>query len=268
MRVTILGDFKFKGAPHWYGMKEAFEYLGHEVTCLEGTDQHDSLSADLVIVGSHSWAGPELYGKKGDATLICWMCDTVHNFNRDGISCDRLFSVRPDYGELLMQASLTRDRIVRDAPNNDIVFIGNKGNSDPIRAEVIKTLNPVVYYHDENLEKREEIYRNTPSIYGNAAICLGVDYSKEVPFAFSNRIWNTLGCGGFYLTIYTKGMEELFKNHRHLVWADSVSEMKELADYYMSHQEEARKIAKRGFHLVQMKHTYRHRIKDLCQRLR
>ena len=59
----------------------------------------------------------------------------------------------------------------------------------------------------------------------------------------------------------------MFENKKHLVWAHSVKEMKELADYYLEHQDEAREIAENGFKLVQGAHTYRHRMKDLCQRL-
>ncbi len=79
----------------------------------------------------------------------------------------------------------------------------------------------------------------------------------------SNRVFNVLGAGGFYCTVYTKGMETVFENGKHLVWGKTVEETVALAKYYQTHQPEARKIAEQGFELVQSKHLYKHRLKEM-----
>jgi len=102
-------------------------------------------------------------------------------------------------------------------------------------------------------------------ICAGARIVLGCDISWHVTLYFSNRLWLTLGCGGFYLTNYLPQLETLFENHRHLVWYHSPEECLELIRHYLPLEDERRRIAKAGLELVRSKHTYFHRANSLAE---
>jgi len=111
----------------------------------------------------------------------------------------------------------------------------------------------------------------TPRSYGlicaGAKIILGADFTNEVEGYWSNRLWLTLGCGGFFLTQYVKGMEEYFENKKHLVWYHNEQECLNLAEQYIARPRERRQIAQQGYHLVHAHHTFHHfvdRVTSLC----
>ena len=104
-------------------------------------------------------------------------------------------------------------------------------------------------------------------ICGGAKIMLGADITSEVEGYWSNRLWLTLGCGGFFLTQYVKGMENYFENKQHLVWYHDEQECLRLAEEYLAKPGERRRIAREGYHLVHEQHTFHHfvdRVVSLC----
>jgi spore maturation protein CgeB len=95
-------------------------------------------------------------------------------------------------------------------------------------------------------------------VCNGAKIVLGADFTSEVEGYWSNRLWLTLGGGGFFLTRYVRGMENFFENRKHLVWYHDEQECLDLAGEYLSMPQERRKIALAGYHLVHRHHTYHH----------
>jgi spore maturation protein CgeB len=88
-----------------------------------------------------------------------------------------------------------------------------------------------------------------------------------VPGYWSNRLWLTLGCGGFFLTAYVQGMENIFENKKHLVWYHNEQECLSLAEEYLAKPEERKAIALQGYHLVHDNHTFHHfadRVISVC----
>jgi spore maturation protein CgeB len=67
-----------------------------------------------------------------------------------------------------------------------------------------------------------------------------------------------LGCGGFFLTAYVRGMENYFENKRHLVWYHSETECLSLVEEYMAKPDLRRKIARQGYQRVHECHTFHH----------
>jgi len=111
----------------------------------------------------------------------------------------------------------------------------------------------------------------TPRTYtlvcAGAKIVLGADITDKVAGYWSNRLWLTLGCGGFFLTAYVQGMEKFFENKKHLVWYHNEAECLSLAEEYLKKPKERREIALRGFHLVHEQYTFHHfadRVISLC----
>lgn len=79
----------------------------------------------------------------------------------------------------------------------------------------------------------------------NTKIGIGSNSYNRCKYS-SDRLGNYMSCGTFYLTQYIEGIEECFERGTELDWFGSVSEMKEKIIYYLSHEEERRKIAKQG----------------------
>lgn len=87
-------------------------------------------------------------------------------------------------------------------------------------------------------------------------IMLGCDASFDMDFNTSNRTWITLGCGGFLLTNYQRGLEDMFVKGKHLEWYQSTEECLEMIDYYLQHPHKRRKIAAAGYAYVHANRTY------------
>lgn len=108
--------------------------------------------------------------------------------------------------------------------------------------------------------RREHVYpRQYRKICASTKIMIGIDQRQDLDLYFSNRTWITLGCGGFLLTRYVPNLEELFRNHVHLVWFNSTEECLDLMAHYLPREDERRRIAAAGGDYVRTYHTFRHR---------
>ena len=77
------------------------------------------------------------------------------------------------------------------------------------------------------------------------------------------RIFDILGCGGFLMTNYQAELEELFEIGVDLEAYGSPEELVDKCNYYLTHEEERERIAKKGYETVKEKHTYLSRIKAM-----
>jgi hypothetical protein len=96
-------------------------------------------------------------------------------------------------------------------------------------------------------------------------VMIGRDLADGVDLCFSNRLWLTLGCGGFLVTNYVPGFETLFENHGHLVWYKSPDECIELVRHYLVRPDDRERIAAAGSERVRAEHTYVHRSRELVR---
>jgi spore maturation protein CgeB len=83
-------------------------------------------------------------------------------------------------------------------------------------------------------------------VCSSTKIILGIDKATELELYFSNRTWFVLGHGGFLLTRYINGLEQLFANHEHLVWFKDIEECCDLIRFYLAHDDLRKKIAGTG----------------------
>lgn len=98
-----------------------------------------------------------------------------------------------------------------------------------------------------------------------ANIVLGFQIQPEIELCMSNRIWTTLGCGGFFLCEYVKGMENIFTAGMHLDWFKNEEELFDKIEYYWKKPELRRKIASAGQDLVISKHKYSDRFIEMFE---
>lgn len=158
---------------------------------------------------------------------------------------------------------------------SDVAFIG-QARPDELRLRVVRKLRELcdvrVYGRNwEDFGMRSTLRSVGPRGYrlicGGAKIILGADKAYDVEYGWSNRLWLTLGCGGFLLTSYVPGMEEVFTNREHLVWYTDEAECIELAREYLARPEERTRIADAGYRLAHGHHTFHHfvdRVLALC----
>lgn len=95
-----------------------------------------------------------------------------------------------------------------------------------------------------------------------AKILIGVNSFSRVNKYCSNRLWNSMACG-FHLTYYFSGIEEMFKNHKHLVWFKTLEEMDQLVEYYLKNDSKRKEIYENGRRLLDKSHTYTARAKEI-----
>jgi hypothetical protein len=149
---------------------------------------------------------------------------------------------------------------------SDIAFIG-QARADESRVVLIRKLAERfnVKTYGKNWQAfgiKPTLKAVTPRSYAlvcrGAKIVLGADITNEVEGYWSNRLWLTLGCGGFFLTAYVRGMEKYFENKRHLVWYHSEAECLSLSEEYLAKPDIRHKIARQGYHRVHEHHTFHH----------
>lgn len=203
------------------------------------------------------------------------------------IECIRYYNRSGLNAHLLMFACLPSfHRRVEPNPKyaHDLIFVGNNYINFPSRLKGVNIiLKPLInkgydikiYGNPWWLENTRPFsidpllygaylgYEDMRTAYSSAKIVLGLHSVDTSPTMMSMRTFEVLGCGAFYLTQWTPAIENIFKNHEHLVWSKSPEETVNLVNYYLAHPKERERVALNGQAEVYAKHSYIHRAKDL-----
>jgi len=75
-------------------------------------------------------------------------------------------------------------------------------------------------------------------------------YEPSVRFAHSDRLTRFLACGAMVLSRRFAGADRLFQDGTHLRYFDEVEEFFDLADWYLGHEQERKRIAAAGMERV------------------
>lgn len=155
----------------------------------------------------------------------------------------------------------------------DLLFIG--GNNDDFRRgllkRVAKRFNLIVvgpHWEGTGLRFLQPVYGSGFSVLcGQAKISLGFNRKAGLTLDgyFSNRLPNLLASRAFVIQTYSKGIENLFGNRKHLVWYRSESELFSLLNYYLKHPKEREEIAKRGQKEILARYTFDHHVKRMIR---
>jgi spore maturation protein CgeB len=149
---------------------------------------------------------------------------------------------------------------------SDLAFIG-QARPNELRVSLVQKLSRLCHVRVYGRNWEQVGMKQTLKVLGprgyslvcsGAKIILGSDIINTENGYWSNRLWITLGCGGFLLTNYVPGMEDFFINHEHLVWYHSEDECISLVREYLANPLERRKIADQGYRLVHENHTFHH----------
>lgn len=99
-------------------------------------------------------------------------------------------------------------------------------------------------------------------LYQSARIVLNINqWEADEASGTTLRVTDVPACGGFLLTEYSAGLEDLFELGREIAVFGSPAEMKEKIDYYLNHEEERGRIASAGLERTRKLPTPKDRMK-------
>lgn len=158
----------------------------------------------------------------------------------------------------------------------DVAFVGSRGYHPEwqYRPQLIDWLKKTygqrfAHYGNDGLgvirgHDLNRLYADTKVVVGDT-LCLNFDY----PYYWSDRVYETLGRGGFMIHPYIKGMEDHFENGKHLVFYEygDFNDLNFKIDYYLEHEDEREAIRIAGHEHVKANHTYTNRWQTILQEL-
>lgn len=105
-----------------------------------------------------------------------------------------------------------------------------------------------------------QLYASVKVVVGDT-LCLGFRH----PRYWSDRVYETIGRGGFLIHPFVEGMQEHFDDGKHLRFYQygNWDQLQDLIDYYVSHDTERERIRQAGHEHVKRHHTYRERMRSM-----
>jgi|GEM_PF-1187337 len=157
----------------------------------------------------------------------------------------------------------------------EVSFIGNNNKHMGMREKLLKEVSEHYNLHlwgkrwekDTNFNPHQRIFgEELANVCKQSKIILDIksyEFCLNVEGNFSDRVFITLGFGGFLISQKVPGMEIIFEDRKHLVYFNTKEELFELIEYYLTHEEERQLIAYQGKKYVQQNHTYRIRMQQI-----
>jgi hypothetical protein len=159
---------------------------------------------------------------------------------------------------------------------NDVIFVGSKRYHKEwgYRTKLINWLEDTYkdkfkLYGKDGLgvvrgQELNSLYASTKVVVGDT-LCPNFNY----PDYWSDRIYETIGRGGFLIHPYIPGLEREFTDKEHLVFYEynNFKQLQELIDYYLKNDKEREKIRLAGHELVKSKYTYKNRWEQILKEL-
>lgn len=217
----------------------------------DGLDQDPFWRTDFVFTPDGSQQAAEVFKAKS----------INHYYMKPGVYEDECYIAEPDNYGL------------------DVVFVGGGeatgvgqqyGHKEwPYRGKLIKFLRDT--YGDDfhkfgwpqatiRNEELNQLYANSKIVVGDS-LCLNFDH----PYYWSDRVYETMGRGGFIIHPFIEGMQEEFTNGKNIVFYEynNWEQLKEKIDYYLEHDDEREAIRKAGHEFVKANATYTQRLQQM-----
>jgi len=148
----------------------------------------------------------------------------------------------------------------------DIAFLGS--DYTPMRKELIRFLSQTYGSRFKHWGSGNGLrYGLWGKEFSKAMACskiiIGDNFVNNVPGYWSDRVYLTLACGGFFLTRYVEGIEKEFTPGKHLdIWHD-FEDLKCKIAKYLDNSELRNSIAQAGQDLVLNRDSYDSRVKGV-----
>lgn len=168
------------------------------------------------------------------------------------------------------------DKDAKEVP--EIVFVGSRGYHPewPYRPQLISWLEDTYkdnfgHYSGEEGSmglKRglhlNQLLADTKIVIGDS-LCINFVY----PHYWSDRVYETIGRGGFLIMPYIQGLDDYFEDGKHLVFYEfgDFKDLKAKIDFYLQNNEAREYIRHQGFELVKSRDTYTDRWQAIFEEL-
>lgn len=290
-KILFIGDL----AQSWYSgvhWANSFESLGYEVIRLPEhlatIDKTRELCADneflFILVSKHFGSVWKMSELKKYGTVILWTLDLYFGLVRESNLKDGLWKadivLSPDGGhdkefkELginhhwIKPAVYDKEAILYDMPKTkDIIFVGTYQGylkEWPYRKRLIEWLRQ---NYGERLElwPRDKVIRGDElnKLYASAKVVIGD--SVYSPKYWSDRIYETIGRGGFIIHPRIEGMDLVENEHYVAYNYGDFNALKKKIDFYLENDEKREEIRKKGFEFVKKHDTYLNRCQEILK---
>lgn len=159
---------------------------------------------------------------------------------------------------------------------NDVVFVGSKKYHPEwtYRPKLINWLGDKYgkrfkHFGGDGIQvvrgkELNNLYATTKVVVGDT-LCPNFKYEDY----WSDRVYETMGRGGFIIHPYIPGLEKEFNDREHLVFYEykNLDQLEELIDYYLVNDTEREKIRVAGHKLVKEKYTYKNRWQHIMKEI-
>jgi hypothetical protein len=298
LRIVYVGSFT--RIQDEEGIARSLEFLGHTVIRYEEAGFIETSiqniiddQPDLVLFAKLKFPMilrmPFIRAmRKAKIPMVCWVPDLYIGMGREMQihSDDSIFRAdfvfTPDGGHdkewkawgvnhYLLRQGIYHEECVTLPPDEQefkVIFIGTANEEFPYRRQLMLRLS--MKYGDDfrwlgrvsgneyRGERLSRIISSTPIVIGDSV------YS---PHYWSNRVYETIGRGGFIIHPNIQGLEKEFTYYKHMVPYDyeDFDGLFEKIDYYLRAVNERKYIAKEGQEHVRENHTLIHRCRRLLE---
>lgn len=105
-------------------------------------------------------------------------------------------------------------------------------------------------------------YKEINNIYNSSKININIS-SMHMPTAQNSRIFDVPATGGFLITDYREGLEELFELEKEVITYSSEEEMIEKCKFYLNNDSNRKFVVKNANKRILEQHTFEHRLKKI-----
>lgn len=201
-----------------------------------------------------------------------YMRDIDHFFTVDRLMADWLNANTEVRGHYLPAAVFGPECYLAEPTSphgNDVIFVGSKGYHPewPYRPQLIDWLRATYgprFTHiggdgDTGTIRGDELnrlYASSKVAVGDT-LCLNFDY----PDYWSDRVYETLGRGGFLIHPRVPGMDREFADYKHLAFYTygHFDQLKSEIDFWLASDDDREQVRSDGYTHVKGEHTYAHR---------
>ena len=281
-----------EGTTHWgelffsKAIKKSFEKLGFNVIIQEREHWYDETNIDIALV----LRGELDYYPDYSNINIMWnishpQSTPIEEYEK----YDYVFIASEKYANKIKSKVNTNVNALLQCTDPDvfypernmdisdeILFVGvTRGIYRKIIKDILKTDYDVSIYGmgweefiDEKYVKdyfipNEELHK----YYSSCKILLNDHWDDMIDEDFpSNRLFDALSCGTFVISDNIPSANSLFEGS--IVTYNDENDLKEKINYYLTHDDERIKIAKKGQKIVLENHTFDHRIKKILSVLK
>lgn len=259
--------------------------------------QREALASDLFVwTHTHSWDTPGIEGvlgevRKAGVPIVAYHLDLYmpigrwagyrndpymraidHFFTVDRLMADWLNDNTPVRGHYLPAGVFGQECYLAEPTSpygNDVVFVGSYFYHPEwkYRPQLIDWLRQTYgprFTHvggdgDTGIIRGDDLnrlYASSKVVVGDT-LCVNFDY----PDYWSDRVYETLGRGGFLIHPYIKGMDRTFKHREHLAYYtyNDFTDLRLYIDHFLEFPEMREEIRASGHEHVKASQTYTQR---------